>query len=828
MAAKKAAHSTQKGKRTQPRSRSAGKSAAKNNRTTIEERLVARKQVGAIILFAVALFLLCLSIIPGASAWEAVRGFYFGVFGFCSYIWPVVLVYVAVMTSLDRPTDKLGTKVIEAAIFILLLCSVIHVFTLDPSGGYFTDIKNTYLAGIEHKNGGAFGAILGGGLFYLFGKAASAATFFILMFVDLMFMTGLTLIRLFRTLWKPVQKIERYSEERIQNREQVHQENRVQRKPFNVDVELGPSLPSKDIFDNEATAELPDISDIVKPEMSTKSVSASTSDSISHTEDEKPIDLKEIIRRANNPEPPKAEKSSSVPVFEVDKSAASAGPNGYQLPPVSLLKPPVQSGRTDHSSELNENSQRLVETLKSFGVETKIVDISQGPSVTRYELQPAVGVKISKITNLSDDIALNLAASGVRIEAPIPNKRAVGIEVPNKSRSIVTAREIIDQPEFYQAKSKLTVALGKDITGHAAYADLAKMPHLLIAGTTGSGKSVCLNSMIVSILYHAKPDEVKFLMIDPKKVEFSVYNGIPHLLVPVVGEPRNAAGALNWAVTEMLERYKMFSDSNVRDIRGYNALCEKDPEKKPMYQIVIVIDELSDLMMAAPNEVEDAICRLAQMARAAGMHLLIATQRPSVDVITGIIKANIPSRIALSVSSQIDSRTILDMSGAEKLLGNGDMLFNPIGNSKPIRIQGCYLSDQEVEDVVDFIKRQSNCEYDENVIKDIESMAVKEKKKAGMDDEAAFDNSDDEMLTKAIEVAVEAQQISATFLQRRLRVGYARAARLIDEMNQRGIVGPSEGSKPRKVLLSREEWLEMSALNGPTPEAAQEDPESGE
>lgn len=825
MAAKKAARSTPKGKGAQPRSRSGGNTAAKRNRTTIEERLVARKQVGAIILFAVALFLLCLAIIPGASVWEAVRQFYFGVFGFCTYIWPVVLVYVAVMTSLDRPTDKLGTKVIEAAIFILLLCSVIHVFTLDPSGSYFTDIKNTYLAGIEHKNGGAFGAILGGGLFYLFGKAASAATFFILMFVDLMFMTGLTLIRLFRTMWRPVQKIERYSEERIQNREKVHQENQVRRKPFNVDVDLGPSLPSKDIFNDEATAELPDISDVAGSEISNP---MPVSAPISHTEDEKTADLKDIIRRANNQDPPKAAKVRSIPVFEVDKPAVSTGQDGYQLPPVSLLKPPVQSGRTDHSAELNENSQRLVETLKSFGVETKIVDISQGPSVTRYELQPAVGVKISKITNLSDDIALNLAASGVRIEAPIPNKRAVGIEVPNKSRSIVTAREIIDRQEFYQAKSKLTVALGKDITGQAAYADLAKMPHLLIAGTTGSGKSVCLNSMIVSILYHAKPDEVKFLMIDPKKVEFSVYNGIPHLLVPVVGEPRNAAGALNWAVTEMLERYKMFSDNNVRDIRGYNALCEKDPEKKPMYQIVIVIDELSDLMMAAPNEVEDAICRLAQMARAAGMHLLIATQRPSVDVITGIIKANIPSRIALSVSSQIDSRTILDMSGAEKLLGNGDMLFNPIGNSKPIRIQGCYLSDQEVEDVVDFIKRQSNCEYDENVIKDIESMAVKEKKKAGMDDEAAFDNSDDEMLTKAIEVAVEAQQISATFLQRRLRVGYARAARLIDEMNQRGIVGPSEGSKPRKVLLTREEWLEMSALNGSAPETAQEDTESGE
>lgn len=815
MAAKKTTRSAPKGKKAQPRNKSgSGKSTAQNNRMTIEERLVARKQIGAIILFAVALFLLCLAIIPGASVWEAVRGFYFGIFGFCTYIWPVVLVYVAVMTSLDRPTDKLGTKVIEAAIFILLLCSVIHVFTVDASGGYFEDIKNAYITGIDHRNGGVFGAIVGGGLFYLFGKAASAATLFILMFVDLMLMTGLTLIRLFRTMWKPVQKIERYSEEKIQNREQARAEKPVRSKPFNVDVDLGPSLPAKDIFAADDTAELPEISDVSnsEPPRPVKPVRS----------EEKAPDLKDIIKCANTPEPPKQQKAVVIPAFEVNRETETSDTSGYQLPPVSLLKPPAQTGHEDHSAELNENSRCLVETLKSFGVETKIVDISQGPAVTRYELQPAVGVKISKITNLSDDIALNLAASGVRIEAPIPNKRAVGIEVPNKNRSMVTAREIIDTQEFYQAKSKLTVALGKDITGQAAYADLAKMPHLLIAGTTGSGKSVCLNSMIVSILYRAKPDEVKFLMIDPKKVEFSVYNGIPHLLVPVVGEPRNAAGALNWAVTEMLERYKIFSDNNVRDIRGYNALCDRDKEKQRMYQIVIVIDELSDLMMAAPNEVEDAICRLAQMARAAGMHLLIATQRPSVDVITGIIKANIPSRIALSVSSQIDSRTILDMSGAEKLLGNGDMLFNPIGNSKPTRIQGCYLSDQEVENVVDFIKKQGSCEYDENVIKDIESMAVKEKKKAGMDDGMSMDSADDEMLTRAIEVAVEAQQVSATFLQRRLKVGYARAARLIDEMNQRGIVGPSEGSKPRKVLLTREAWLEMSALNGAPPEGEEE------
>lgn len=387
---------------------------------------------------------------------------------------------------------------------------------------------------------------------------------------------------------------------------------------------------------------------------------------------------------------------------------------------------------------------------------------------------------------------------------------------------MVTLREIIETPAFQQAKSKLNVALGKDIAGNITCADLARMPHLLIAGTTGSGKSVCLNSMIVSILYNARPDEVKLLMIDPKKVELSIYNGIPHLLVPVVSDPRKASGALGWAVTEMLNRYKLFADNNVRDMAGYNKLCKKDPEKSPLPSVVIFIDELSDLMMAAPNEVEDSICRLAQMARAAGMHLVIATQRPSVDVITGIIKANIPSRIALSVSSQVDSRTILDMSGAEKLLGNGDMLFSPVGTSKPVRIQGCFLSDDEVESVVEFIKGQEKAEYDDEVIQEIDRQAAAEKKKGGGAADAESDGDSDEMLPKAIEVVVEAQMASTTLLQRRLRLGYARAARLVDELESRGIVGPFEGSKPRKVLISKQQWLEMNAMSDEMP-AAQED-----
>ncbi|MEG2080448.1 MAG: DNA translocase FtsK, partial [Oscillospiraceae bacterium] len=534
----------------------------------------------------------------------------------------------------------------------------------------------------------------------------------------------------------------------------------------------------------------------------------------------KPVLLDDIIKNLNSADEANSKSQVSTEEKIVDEASKvvneiideNAPAKVYKLPPLDCLNFAKVTNKIKYEDELKLNATKLVDTLKSFGVETRVVDISRGPSVTRYEIQPAAGVKISRITTLSDDIALNLAASGVRIEAPIPNKAAVGIEVPNKNRSTVTLREIIDTDQYKKAKSKLFVALGKDIAGNTTYADLSKMPHLLIAGTTGSGKSVCLNSMIVSILYNATPDEVKLLMIDPKQVEFTVYNGIPHLIVPVVSDPRKASGALAWAVTEMLTRYKTFSENNVRDIAGYNSICETNGQKK-MPQIVIFIDELSDLMMAAPHEVEDSICRLAQMARAAGMHLVIATQRPSVDVITGIIKANIPSRISLSVSSQIDSRTIIDTVGAEKLLGNGDMLFYPVGIAKPVRIQGCYLSDKEVENVVDFIKGQEQSVYDDEVMKEIERQAAMEKKKnSGVTSSDEIDGDTDEMLPKAIEVVVESQMASTTLLQRKLKLGYARAARIIDNLEERGIIGPYEGSKPRKVLVTKQQWYEMNAL----------------
>lgn len=512
--------------------------------------------------------------------------------------------------------------------------------------------------------------------------------------------------------------------------------------------------------------------------------------------------IREIGRSASHPpEKPKAEEvhiGSPTPVEE----------EIYHVPPLSLLKQPKNEGNVDVSEELKANAAKLVDTLKSFGVQTRVIAYSRGPTVTRYELQPLAGVKISKITGLADDIALNLATAGVRIEAPIPNKPAVGIEVPNRKTDSVTIREIIDSDEFRAAKSPLSIALGKDIAGNVAIGDIASMPHLLIAGTTGSGKSVCVNSMIISILYKSAPRDVRFIMIDPKVVEMGIYNGIPHLLIPVVTDPKKAAGALNWAVTEMLKRYAAFAENSVRDIKGYNRLAEGSEELQHMPHVVIVIDELADLMMAAPNEVEDAICRLAQMARAAGMHLIIATQRPSVDVVTGLIKANVPSRIALSVSSQVDSRTILDSGGAEKLLGRGDMLYYPMGFPKPVRVQGCYVSDGEIEQVVEFLKSGGEpVVYDSGIMDEIERQAASEGKKKGAAADA--DDAMDELFEDAVQCILDAGQCSTSYLQRRLKVGYARAARLVDELENRGIVGPPDGSKPREVLITKNQWAEF-------------------
>lgn len=489
----------------------------------------------------------------------------------------------------------------------------------------------------------------------------------------------------------------------------------------------------------------------------------------------------------------------------------------YVMPPISLLKKDVAKKNVDITEELQTNAVKLVETLRSFKVRTKIVNVSRGPAITRYELAPEEGIRVRAIANLVDDISLNLATTGVRIEAPIPGKSAVGIEVPNKTIATVYLRELLDTYTFRSAQSRITASLGVDVAGDPVFLDISKMPHLLIAGATGMGKSVCINSIIVSLLYKATPDEVKLILIDPKKVELNIYNGLPHLLVPVVSDPKKAAGSLNWAVTEMERRFELIEEEGVRNIANYNEITKDDPDKEFLPQIVIIIDELADLMMTAPDDVENSVCRLAQKARAAGMHLIIGTQRPSVDVITGLIKANVPSRIAFTVASQTDSRVVLDMAGAEKLIGRGDMLYAPVGSSKPIRVQGAFVSEQEVEAVVDFIKSQIEGSYDNSVIESIEKEAERcgqGKKGAGTGGDIDGDSESDPMLKAAIELAVDSGKISTSLIQRRLSLGYGRAAKLIDRMENMGIVSPPEGQKPRKVLITRQDYMEMVVNRG--------------
>lgn len=760
-----------------------------------------RNQITAILLFALAIFLFLLILVPSENLWNFLQNIFWGLFGKCAVLWPILLLYISITTAKEKPFNSIKYKIWLSISFIVLFCSVIYVFkvnSLPDEKNYFRQLGNLYSLGISHDGGGLISGVLGILFAKLFGVVGARIILFILTVVDLMFLTGMTLFQLFHTVEKPVKGVKKVH--------RIYRENNLPKRKnrfVNIDIPLSNKNSSKNL------SSTPD------PKGKKSKSKTCLQEKLEDITDDSVVAAtnafnKKISERTNNaldiefPTPPTILTES----------------DGYIFPPISLLDPTDQVNEADVTKELQTNGQMLVDTLKSFGVQTKIVNICRGPAVTRYELQPATGVKISKITSLADDIALNLAASGVRIEAPIPGKAAVGIEIPNKIISIVKMRELIASTKFMSAKSKLSVVIGKDIAGDIQISDLAKMPHLLIAGSTGSGKSVCINSFLISLLYKSSPDDVRLLMIDPKVVELGVYNGIPHLLVPVVTDPKKAAGALNWAVTEMLNRYKLFAERNVRDLKSYNKLIRslaasqekhnKDEDLTIMPQIVIVIDELADLMMAAPNEVEDAICRLAQMARAAGMHLVIATQRPSVDVITGIIKANIPSRIALAVSSQVDSRTILDNSGAEKLLGRGDMLFSPIGSHKPMRVQGCYVTDREIEAVVDFVKNASCSEYDEHIIDEIERNAALEPSKGSS---SSDESENDPMLEEAIKCIVEAGQASTSLLQRRLRVGYARAGRLIDQMEQMGIIGPYEGSKPRQVCITRKDWLERNFMN---------------
>ena len=524
-------------------------------------------------------------------------------------------------------------------------------------------------------------------------------------------------------------------------------------------------------------------------------------------------------------DPPKPSRKAASAAVAAETAAITsaierenADHSAYQLPPVSFLRA-GKKDQTDATEEIRFNRDRLNTALSSFGVNATIRDVTRGPTVTRYDLELEAGVKLNKITNLSGDLALALGVENVRI-APIPDKiSTVGIEVPNKIVSAVCLRDIIDSPAFRNARSKLSFAVGKDIGGNCIIGNIAKLPHMLIAGTTGSGKSVCMNSLILSLLYKATPDEVRLIMIDPKMVELGIYNGIPHLFIPVVTDPKKAAGALQWAVVEMLKRYRLFSEAQVRDLASYNALQKNEPDGQTLPQVVIVIDELADLMLCAAKEVEESICRVAQMGRAAGMHLIIATQRPSADVITGLMKANIPSRIAFAVSSSLESRIILDTSGAEKLIGMGDMLYAPIGTGKPLRVQGSFVSDEEREEVVRFIKQNSEAQYSDDIIAQIEKSAAEADKKSGPAPEAdkPAKSDYDELLPQAVDVILETKQASVSMLQRRLKLGYSRAARMVDQMEEMGIVGPFEGSKPRKILITKQQWQEMQYVQGTAP-----------
>lgn len=777
----------------------------------------ATRQRNAIILFAVSAFILCVTLIPGGNVWAALQGVIFGLFGVCSFVWPFVLMYLAIMLSLDKPIGNLRFTVTVASILVILISGAVYVFSCDMEIACFADfwegIKDSYMIGKASSNGGAIGAIIGGILLWLFGsKVPAAITIIILCFVFLMLVTGTTLIGFFKSMWKPVEVSGKVAADGYENTRRVIEEHREQKK-FNPNVDLGPEY-----VDPDAPKQRPKQQKKLKEE---KVIPDEELDleplkpiDLTTTEEKPSVLLDDIIKKAAAQSQPKEEEKvvEEPTLAEYDETET----NPYKFPPLTCLSSPKVNNNKDSESEMKDNAEKLISVLRSFGVETTLVDICRGPSVTRYELAPAQGVRISKITGLADDIALSLAATSIRIEAPIPGKAAVGIEIPNQGRDAINLREILESKEYQDRvkKSKLTVALGRGITGEIQTMDIAKMPHILVAGTTGSGKSVCMNGMILSILYNANPDEVKFVMIDPKSVELTGYNGLPHMLIPVVTDPKKASGALAWAVKEMLNRYKAFSENNVRDIAGYNELSKMDPDKKPMPQIVIFIDEFADLMMAAAKDVEDSVCRLAQMARAAGMHLVIATQSPRVDVITGLIKANIPSRLALKVSNGTDSRIILDMMGAEKLLGNGDMLFNPVGASNPIRIQGCFVPDNEIKSVIDFIKEQNaETTYSESVMEEIErhASASEGSKKTAIDGPGGEDDGD-ALLPQAIEAVVTAGQASTTLIQRKLKVGYARAARIVDELEERGIVGPFEGSKPRQVLITKNQWLEMNAM----------------
>ena len=714
--------------------------------------------------------------------------FFFGMLGCVAYIFPFFLLIFGIqfITKGVKKRKKFFRFSIVLMFCISFLSLLIHEkFLYEPISdlSFFEILKEFYKVGVLDgtKGGGAI-SILAVPFINFFGLVGTYIIFICVAIVSFLIITEIHPADIL--LWLR----DRLQDMKLEDDEEPDKPKKEKRKLFaRKEKENLPNDIPIEKFDLDNQMQIEDI----KEEKTIDNVVIDNEEKI----DNKPIENKAETNK---------QESDNGPIPTINIDASESETSNYILPPLDILQKPKGGGGDKYKKEYTANAKKLEETLESFGVSAKVINVSRGPAVTRYEIAPNTGVKVSKIVGLTDDIALNLAAPSIRMEAPIPGKAAVGIEIPNTSVDAVFLREVLDTPDFKDHASKIAFGLGKDTAGKTMIADIAKMPHVLIAGATGSGKSVCINTIITSLLYRAKPSEVKLIMIDPKVVELGVYNGIPHLLIPVVTDPKKAAGALNWAVQEMVNRYNLFAQKGVRDMKGYNEAVKAAGEEGTMPHIVIIVDELADLMMVAPNDVEDAICRLAQMARAAGMHLVIATQRPSVDVITGLIKANVPSRIAFAVSSQVDSRTILDMAGAEKLLGKGDMLFFPMGASKPTRVQGAFVTDKEVEQIVEFIKSNNEVKYDEDVLEKIQNAGPNVK-----EDTDPGDN--DPLLNEVITAVVEIGQASTSLIQRRFKVGYARAARIIDQMEERGIISGFDGTKPRQVLITKENWEEMQA-----------------
>lgn len=816
-----------------------------NSMTAVRER--ENRRFWSYILFFFGILELLITFVEGDGLWKWLHELNRGLFGVTVFLFAPMIIYVALMIASDVTHNKVIAKVVEGSVLMLLIsgmAQIIQVGSVDGSS-FWLKLVGLFNDGKQLRGGGLASALLGWPLLSLFKRVGAGIVIVLVAFTFIMLLTNVTLPQLLKAVSKPfVKSYEAVNEERIERASQPPKPPREKKEPKRSGrVDIAKFYPDDDP-DTAAEAFVP----VTEEEEVTDKVDASKIDMpvhpvkapvITHEKLEETAkttdneELKRIIENAigdSREEKKSKDETVKPPVVNVEKNGQTTffekdnKISAYVYPPVDILKyakNPVASEIVQQ--EIQEKSAKLVETLETYGAKTRIVGIHRGPSVTRYELQPAAGVRVSKITGLADDIALNLAAMSVRIEAPVPGKACIGIEVPNDHRDTVSLRELIDSEEYRKAKGKLTFAVGKDIEGNIIIGDIAKMPHMLVAGTTGSGKSVFTNSIILSILYHASPDEVKLILIDPKKVEFPIYNKIPHLLIPVVTEPLKAAGALGWAVNEMNKRYLMFEANNVKNLQEFNDMVMEERNKPAeeqdevrakidlLPQIVIVVDEFADLMMAARSEVEDSVLRLAQLARAAGIHMIIATQSPRADVLTGLIKSNIPSRVSLSVSSNVDSRVILDESGAEKLLGNGDLLYKPVGVKKPIRMQSGYAATSEIREVVNFLKNEHTAEYSDEVIAEVEENTPQPKDSGSAGSDNVSVNPDDDLVNQAISIIVQTNNASTAFLQRKLKLGFPRAARIMDEIEEMGIIGPQEGSKARKINITKEEWAEMQA-----------------